>query len=105
MTITPLKGYVLIEAIDPAEIRSAIVIPDSVSRDEHWGGRIVAVAASYDPYGEVPMESRAGHYAVFKPRSADVLSIAGKRYFSVHEDDLLGTFESIDDFQHVSKVG
>lgn len=105
MTLTPLTGHVLIEAIDPAELRSALIIPESVSRDEHWGGRIVAVAASYDPHGQVPMEARAGTYAIFKPRSGDVLSIAGKRYFNFHEDDLLGTFETVEQFQQVSKVG
>lgn len=108
MQLSPLPGHVYIEHIEPIERRSTLVLPETISRDERSGGRIVATAG-YKPIpvtccadccpnfvegmDQAPMSVTVGQYAIFKPRSADVLSIKGRTFFSVREDDLLATMD------------
>lgn len=119
MTLTPLPGYVYIEYVEPTALHGSIVLPDSVKREERSGGQIVAVADFKKvPCGcclvccpnfvegmdRAPMDSKVGQYALFKPRSGDVLSVAGRLFFNVKEDDLLLTVDTLEEFQRLTPV-
>lgn len=106
MTITPSPCHVFIEYAEPAAVRGHVVIPDTVKPEERNGGRIVAVADCYRTKKgtEIPMTSRVGQYAVFRPRSADVFSVRGVTYFNVHEDDLLLVTDSLEEFQKLTST-
>ena len=119
MQLSPLPGYVFIEYVEPVAAGGLIALPGSLDTKERSGGQIVAVAEFktvpcdccpdccpnfVEGMDRVSMESKAGQFALFKPRHADVFSIKGRTFFSVKEDDLLLTTDTIEDFQRLAPV-
>jgi len=85
--LSPIRGHVFVELMDHAALaQSSIVLPDSVSKAEFYGGQIAGVGAEV-------ADVQLGTYALFKPRSGDVFSIAGRQFAAVHERDLTSTMD------------
>lgn len=113
MQVTPRPGQVYVERVDPS--KSAIIrldAPEGIS-----GGKVVAVAdhrpvatdccpdccpSFTEGMDQAPMDATLGQYVLFKPRSADVFSIAGRTFFNVHEDNLLLSVDTLEEFQQLT---
>lgn len=112
MTIHPMPGTALLEYLEPAVERSGLALPDTFKRDERRTGRVVAVAdfkrdrrRRPDRTWEIvqlPMSVRVGDYVLFKRHTADVLTIAGRQFFSVKDDDILAATDDLKTFEQLT---
>lgn len=113
MKLSPLPGHVFVELIAPKE--SVFILP--TPKEERHTGQIVASAEMkrikvdccpdccpnfQEGMDLVPMEAQVGEYVVFKPRSGDVFQVAGRTFASVHEDDLLASVATLEEFQQLT---
>lgn len=105
MIISPMAGHLFLERVEVEETKSAIVLPDSVDKKETRGGKIVAIADYRIDQGQrhpMYLGSAEGKYGFFKEHTADVFSINGRLFFSVHEDDMIATVPDLETFQQIT---
>jgi co-chaperonin GroES (HSP10) len=109
MKIHLMRGYALLEHVDPVAQRSGLALPSTVQTEERRTGRIVALGDPELVYSrtekrlvEQSLEVSVGEYAVFKKHSADVLSIGGRSFFRVKVTDILGVTDSLAEFQRLT---
>lgn len=93
--MNPLGDRVLITAVEKTEeIRSGLIIPDSVKEKPQEG---LIVAAGKGRLGEdgrlIPMDVKVGDKVLYGKYSGTEIKIDGKTLLIMHQDDILGIIE------------
>ncbi|MBI4082335.1 MAG: co-chaperone GroES [Candidatus Lambdaproteobacteria bacterium] len=92
MKIKPLQDRVIVERL-AAEERSAggIIIPDT-AKEKPQEGKVVAVGKGKrrEDGGVTPPDVKAGDRILFAKYSGSDVTIDGKEYIIMREDDILG---------------
>lgn len=90
--ITPLGDRVLVE-IPPREemTKSGIIIPDTVKGEKPEEGVVIAVGSGRQlENGErAPMSVKVGDRVVFSKYGLDEISVDGKEYYMLREENIL----------------
>lgn len=90
--LKPLSNRLLVERTDSEETTSSgIIIPDS-AKEKPQEGKVVSVGpGSRDKEGEVvPMEISIGDMVLFAKYGGTDVTLEGKEYLMLKEDDVLG---------------
>ena len=86
----PLKDRVLIEPMEAEEkTASGIIIPDS-AKEKPQKGKVIAVG---DGKKDEPMSVKEGDTVVYGKYAGTEITIDGKDYVIMREDDILGIVE------------
>ena len=95
MTMRPLRDRILVERIQEQEQRvGGIIVPDS-AREKPQQGRVVAVGKGrVNDKGDVfPLDVAAGDVILFGKYAGSEITIEGKEYLILREDEVLGVVE------------
>jgi chaperonin GroES len=90
--LKPLQNRMVVERLEAEETTaSGIIIPDS-AKEKPQQGRVVSVGPGLrDKAGKhVPMEVAAGDTVLFTKYGGTDVTIEGKEYLILKEDDVLG---------------
>ena len=92
MKIRPLQDRVIVERVE-AEKKSAggIIIPDS-AKEKPQEGKVIAVGKGkkLDDGNVIPMDVKAGDRILFSKYAGSDVTIDGKEYVIMREEDILG---------------
>ena len=92
MKIRPLQDRVIVERVD-AEEKSAggIIIPDT-AKEKPQEGKIIAVGKGKrkEDGGLIPPDIKAGDRILFSKYAGSDVTLDGKEYIIMREDDILG---------------
>lgn len=92
MKIRPLQDRVIVERVE-AEEKSAggIIIPDT-AKEKPQEGKVVSVGKGKrkEDGNIVPMDVKAGDRILFSKYAGNDVTIDGKEYVIMREDDILG---------------
>lgn len=95
MTMRPLRDRILVERIQEQEQRvGGIIVPDS-AREKPQQGRVVAVGKGrVNDKGDVfPLDVAAGDVILFGKYAGSEITIEGKEYLILREEEVLGVVE------------
>jgi chaperonin GroES len=99
--IKPLGDKVIVRPLTDVEngttSPSGIIIPDTAKKEKPEQGVVLAVGAGkWDEDGEkrIPMEVKVGDRVIFSKYGYDEVKVAGKEYFIVSENSILGIFSN-----------
>ena len=95
MKLKPLGNRVLVERIEPEEIRKGgIIIPDT-AKEKPQQGKIIAVGpgAIDDKGARRKMEVKTGNKVLFSKYGGTEVTIDDVEYLIMGEDDILGIIE------------
>lgn len=90
--LKPLGDRVLVKAVEKKdEIRSGIIIPDSVKEKPQEGEVISVGKGKLSEEGKlIPMDVKAGDIILYGKYSGTEVKIEGQEYLIMHQDDILG---------------
>ena len=92
MKIRPLQDRVIVERVD-AEEKSAggIIIPDT-AKEKPQEGKVIAVGKGKrkEDGGLIPPDIKAGDRILFSKYAGSDVTLDGKEYIIMREDDILG---------------
>jgi len=92
MNIRPLQDRVIVERIE-AEEKSAggIIIPDT-AKEKPQEGKVIAVGKGKlkDDGTPIPMDVKKGDRVLFSKYAGSDVTLDGKEYVIMREDDILG---------------
>ena len=88
MKIQPIGRRVLVERLEPEEIKKGgIIIPDT-AKEKPQQGKVIAVAKPGKD--EEPMQVKKGDKILFGKYAGTEIEMDGKEYLMMQEDDILG---------------
>jgi len=88
MKIQPIGRRVLVERLEPEEIKKGgIIIPDT-AKEKPQQGKVIAVAKPGKD--EEPMQVKKGDKILFGKYAGAEIEMDGKEYLMMQEDDILG---------------
>lgn len=88
MKIQPIGRRVLVERLEPEEIKKGgIIIPDT-AKEKPQQGKVIAVAKPGKE--EEPMQVKKGDKILFGKYAGTEIEMGGKEYLMMQEDDILG---------------
>ncbi len=92
MKIRPLQDRVIVERVD-ADEKSAggIIIPDT-AKEKPQEGKVIAVGKGKrkEDGGLIPPDIKAGDRILFSKYAGSDVTLDGKEYIIMREDDILG---------------
>ena len=97
MKMRPLRDRVLVERIEEQEQRiGGIIVPDT-AKEKPQHGLVVAVGRGrVNDKGEVfPLDVKAGDVVLFGKYGGTEVTIDGKEYLILREDEVLGVTEGV----------
>lgn len=92
MKIRPLQDRVIVERVDAEETSAGgIIIPDT-AKEKPQEGKVVAVGKGKrkDDGGLIPLDVKAGDRILFSKYAGNDVTIDGKEFIIMREDDILG---------------
>ena len=94
--IAPLHDRVLVRRLEEKETaKGGIIIPDT-AKEKPQEGEVIAVGAGKIEKGKrVPLEVKAGDRIVFGPYSGTDITLDGKEFLILREEDILAKFSGI----------
>jgi len=95
MKLEPLGDKVVVERLDPEEVTAGgIVLPDT-AKEKPQEGRVVAVGTGRQTEsGEVvPLTVKKGDRIIFSSYAGTEVTIEGKEYLVMPEEDILAIVE------------
>jgi len=88
MNIQPIGRRVLVERLEPEEIKKGgIIIPDT-AKEKPQQAKVIAVAKPGKD--EEPMQVKKGDKILFSKYAGAEIEMDGKEYLMMQEDDILG---------------
>jgi len=95
MKLQPLSNRVLVERIEPEEVKKgSIIIPDTVKEKPQQGKIIAAGPGAIDENGNrKKMDVKMGDKVLFGKYSGTEVTIDEMEYLIMGEDDILGIIE------------
>jgi chaperonin GroES len=96
MNVKPLGDRVLVQAIEPEEVKKGgIIIPDT-AKEKPQEGKVVAIGTGKrDENGKlIPFEVKKGDRVLISKYGGTEIKVDGKDYLIMREDDILGIIES-----------
>ncbi|MBI2187837.1 MAG: co-chaperone GroES [Acidobacteria bacterium] len=97
MKMRPLRDRILVERIEEHEQKGGgIIIPDT-AKEKPQQGRVVAVGKGrVNDKGDVlPLDVKEGDAVLFGKYAGTEITIDGKEYLIVREDEVLGILEGV----------
>ena len=95
MKIRPLQDRILVQRLAEEEkTKGGIIIPDT-AKEKPAEGKVVAVGNGKlgDDGKRIPLEIKKGDSILFGKYSGTEVTIEGKEYLIMREDDILGVIE------------
>jgi len=95
MKIEPLGDKVVVERLDPEEVTSGgIVLPES-AKEKPQEGKIVAIGTGHrTESGEViELSVKKGDHIIFSSYAGTEITVEGKEYIVMPEEDILAIVE------------
>lgn len=95
MKIRPLQDRILVERVKEEETtKGGIIIPDT-AKEKPAEGKIAAVGNGKlgDDGKRIPLEVKKGDKILFGKYSGTEVTVDGKEYLIMREDDILGVIE------------
>ena len=95
MKIRPLQDRILVQRLEEEEkTKGGIIIPDT-AKEKPAEGKVVAVGNGKlgDDGKRIPLEIKKGDSILFGKYSGTEVTIEGKEYLIMREDDILGVIE------------
>ncbi|MEE8396165.1 MAG: co-chaperone GroES [bacterium] len=92
MKIRPLQDRVIVERVDAEETSAGgIIIPDT-AKEKPQEGKVVAVGKGKhkEDGGLIPLDVKAGDRILFSKYAGNDVTIDGKEFIIMREDDILG---------------
>ncbi len=95
MKLKPLSNRVLVERIEPEEVKKGgIIIPDTAKEKPQQGKIIAAGPGAIDEKGNrKKMDVKTGDKVLFGKYSGTEVTIDDMEYLIMGEDDILGVIE------------
>jgi len=96
MALHPLHDRVLVERIEEGEVRrGGLIIPDS-AREKPQEGKVLAVGNGTvtEAGKKTPLDVKAGDRVLFGKYSGSEVTLDGREYLIMKEDDVLGILSS-----------
>jgi chaperonin GroES len=97
MNVRPLRDRILVERLEQAEQRiGGIIIPDT-AQEKPQQAKVIAIGRGrVNDDGEVfPLDVKAGDTVLLGKYSGTEITIAGKEYVSLREEEVLGVVEGV----------
>jgi len=97
MNVRPLRDRILVKRIEEQEQRiGGIIIPDT-AKEKPQQAKVVAVGSGRvtDDGKTVPLEVQVGDYVLLGKYSGSDITLDGKEYLIVREDEVLGVAEGV----------
>ena len=94
--LQPLHDRILIERIDEGEVRrGGLIIPDS-AKEKPQEGKVLAVGTGTvaEDGKKTPLDVKAGDRVLFGKYSGSEVTLDGREYLIMKEDDVLGILSS-----------
>ena len=97
MSVRPLRDRILVERVEEAEQRiGGLYIPDSAKEKPQQGKVIAAGKGRVNDKGEVfALDVKAGDTVLFGKYAGTEITIDGREYLIVREDEVLGVVEGV----------
>ena len=95
-TLHPLHDRILVQRIDEGEVRrGGLIIPDS-AREKPQEGKVLAVGNGTvtEAGKKTPLDVKAGDRVLFGKYSGSEVTLDGREYLIMKEDDVLGILSS-----------
>ena len=95
MKIRPLQDRILVQRLAEEEkTKGGIIIPDT-AKEKPAEGKVVSVGNGKlgDDGKRIPLEIKKGDKVLFGKYSGTEVTIEGKEYLIMREDDILGVIE------------
>ena len=95
MKIRPLQDRILVQRLEEEEkTKGGIIIPDT-AKENPAEGKVAAVGNGKlgDDGKRIPLEIKKGDNILFGKYSGTEVTIEGKEYLIMREDDILGVIE------------
>ena len=95
-TLHPLHDRILVERIEEGEVRrGGLIIPDS-AKEKPQQGKVIAAGNGKckDDGKRVPLDVKAGDRVLFGKYSGSEVTLDGRDYLIMKEDDVLGILGS-----------
>jgi len=95
MKIRPLQDRILVQRLPEEEkTKGGIIIPDT-AKEKPAEGKVVSVGNGKlgDDGKRIPLEIKKGDSILFGKYSGTEVTIEGKEYLIMREDDILGVIE------------
>ena len=95
MKIRPLQDRILVQRLAEEEkTKGGIIIPDT-AKEKPAEGKVVAVGNGKlgDDGKRIPLEIKKGDSILFGKYSGTEVTVDGKEYLIMREDDILGVIE------------
>ena len=95
MKIRPLQDRILVQRLEEEEkTKGGIIIPDT-AKEKPAEGKVVSVGSGKlgDDGKRIPLEIKKGDTILFGKYSGTEVTIEGKEYLIMREDDILGVIE------------
>jgi len=95
MNIRPLHDRVIVHRLDEGEQQiGGIIIPDTAKEKPQQGSIIAAGNGKANGSGKrVPLDVKAGDRILFGKYAGQEITLGGKEYFIMKEDDVLAVIE------------
>lgn len=91
MKIQPIGRRVLVERLEPKEVKKGgIIIPDTV-KEKPQQGKVIAVAKPGKD--EEPIQVKKGDKILFSKYAGTEIEMDGKEYLMMQEDDILAVIK------------
>ena len=97
MNVRPLRDRILVERLEETEQRvGGIIIPDS-AREKPTHAKVIAIGRGrVNDDGEVfPLDVKVGDTVLLGKYSGSDITVAGKDYVILREEEVLGVVESV----------
>jgi len=95
-TLHPLHDRILVERIEEGEVRrGGLIIPDS-AKEKPQEGKVLAVGKGTvtEEGKKIPLDVKAGDRVLFGKYSGSEVTLDGREYLIMKEDDVLGILGS-----------
>ncbi len=95
MNVKPLGDRVLVQPVEPEEVKKGgIIIPDT-AKEKPQEGKIIALGTGKrDEDGKlIPFEVKKGDRVLISKYGGTEIKIDGKDYLIMREDDILGVID------------
>ena len=95
MNVRPLHDRILVHRLEEGEQKiGGIIIPDS-AKEKPQQGTVIAAGNGLAPNGgkKRPLDVKAGDRILFGKYSGQEITVEGKEYFIMKEDDVLAVIE------------
>ena len=95
-TLHPLHDRILVQRIDEGEVRrGGLIIPDS-AKEKPQEGKVLAVGKGTvsEDGKKTPLDVKAGDRVLFGKYAGSEVTLDGREYLIMKEDDVLGILSS-----------